>query len=119
MMQYLGDEAGAGPRLVEWRVGRAEMVKLHDEAVEILKGIARCGLVHADLSPYNLLVWEDRLWVIDLPQAVKPFQNPHAFDFLHRDVTNVIGWFARKGVETDPEEVFAEVLTELLGVEGV
>ncbi|MDQ1401732.1 MAG: kinase 1 [Actinomycetota bacterium] len=118
MMQYLGDDDGAAFRLVESRASGAVLRDLHDQAIEIFKGIARCGLVHADLSPYNLLVWDDRLWVIDLPQAMKPFQNPNAFDFLHRDVTNVIGWFARKGIDTDPEEVFAEVLTELLGVEA-
>lgn len=118
MMQYLGDDDGAASRLVEWRGPASALADLHDQAIEVLKGIARCGLVHADLSPYNLLVWEDRIYVIDLPQAVKPFQNPNAFDFLHRDVTNVIGWFAKKGVATDPEEVFADVLTELLGVEA-
>jgi RIO kinase 1 len=119
MMQYLGDDDGAGARLVESRASGAELAGLFDEAVEILKGIARCGLVHADLSPYNLMVWDDRLWVIDLPQAMKPFENPNAFDFLHRDVTNVIGWFAKKGIDTDPEAVFSDVLTDLLGVDGV
>ena len=47
------------------------------------------NLVHADLSEYNLLWWEERLWVIDVSQAVEK-QHPLAMVFLLRDCRNVV-----------------------------
>ena len=72
--------------------------------------LTSAGLVHADLSPFNVLWWEGRLWLIDFPQAVDLFTNPHGFDLLHHDVVTMCTWFARQGVDTDPEEVFASLL---------
>ncbi len=75
-----------------------------------LRALTRAGLVHADLSPYNLLWWEGRLVVIDLPQVVEFTTNPDAFELLHRDVANVGGWFARRGVAVDVEALYAELV---------
>jgi RIO kinase 1 len=84
--------------------------------VQLLRDLTANGVVHGDLSPYNLLVWQDRLFAIDLPQAVHPNRNPNGLDFLHRDVVNVLGWFARKGARVDPEALFAELLDDALMV---
>lgn len=48
-----------------------------------------CHLVHADLSEYNILWYENKCWIIDVGQAVEP-THPHALHFLHRDCTNII-----------------------------
>ncbi|MEO8293683.1 MAG: RIO1 family regulatory kinase/ATPase, partial [Actinomycetota bacterium] len=69
------------------------------------------NVVHADLSPFNLLVWEDRVRVIDLPQAVDPRFNPNAWDLLARDLRNVCTWFAGHGVDTDAETLAADLRT--------
>lgn len=69
------------------------------------------GIAHADLSAFNLLWWQGRLLFIDFPQAVDIAENPSGLDFLHRDVVNVCTWFGRRGVEHDPEEVFADLVT--------
>jgi RIO kinase 1 len=68
------------------------------------------GLVHADLSAYNLLWWERRLLVIDLPQAVEFVTNSDAYDLLHRDLGNVGEWFSRHGLVVDVEAVYAELV---------
>jgi RIO kinase 1 len=59
-----------------------------------------------------VLWWRDRIWLIDFPQAVDLFTNPHGFDLLHHDVTTMCAWFARHGVTTDAEAVFASLLAE-------
>src|SRR5205085_12562367 len=69
MIEYLSDDDGAAPRLAESRPDRALLNHLRDQAVSILWGLAGAGVVHGDLSAYNILVWEDTLYVIDLPQA--------------------------------------------------
>lgn len=118
VLEYLGDADRAAPRLAQHRPsGRTELVDLCDQAVVLLRRFAELKIAHADLSPYNTLVWHGRLWVIDLPQATSltdntrdAAYNPHALSFLHRDVVNLLGWFAKKGVDVDPEAVFGELV---------
>ena len=116
LLEYLGDEDEGAMRLVQARVSPAERDELLDQAVTLLRAMTANGVVHGDLSPYNLLVWQGRLYAIDLPQAVHPNRNPNGLDFLHRDVVNVLGWFARKGARVDPEALFAELLDDALMV---
>ena len=78
--------------------------------MENLRLLVGAGYVHADLSAYNLLWWEDDLWFIDFPQAVDVTTNPHAFDYLYRDVTNVGAWFARHGEGFDVDALYAELV---------
>ena len=68
------------------------------------------GFVHADLSAFNLLWWSDQLWLIDFPQSVDITTNPHAFDYLHRDLANVGDWFGRHGAAIDVDELYAELI---------
>ena len=112
LMQLIGDETGAAPRLVNARLSPADVAAAYDQLLDELARLTRAGLVHADLSPFNVLWWEGRMWLIDFPQAVDLFTNPHGFDLLHHDVTTMCTWFARQGVATDPEEVFASLLAD-------
>ena len=112
LMQLLGDELGAAPRLVNARLSPTELADAYEQLLEELSLLTRASLVHADLSPFNILWWEHRMWIIDFPQAVDLINNPHGFDLLHHDVTTMCRWFERQGVDTDAEEVFASLLAD-------
>lgn len=111
LMQYLGDADAAAPRLAQARLGRAAINVAFAQLEENLRLLVGAGFVHADLSAYNLLWWRDEVWLIDFPQAVDITTNPHALDFLHRDVVNVCTWFTKRGVEVDPDNLYAELVT--------
>lgn len=113
LMELVGDEAGAAPRLVDARLDGGALAVAHEQLREEVVLLLRAELVHADLSPYNVLWWEGRVWVIDLPQAVDLGANEHALDLLHHDVTTLATWFTRRGREVDGEAWFAELLAEL------
>lgn len=115
MMEYLGDDQGGAPRLVDFRGGRRELQDLYHQLLENLTILSRHGIVHGDLSPFNLLVWHGRLYLIDFPQAVDAVLNPDGLDLLQRDVINTCSWFARRNVTTDPGAVLADLTTHLLG----
>jgi RIO kinase 1 len=75
--------------------------------------MAQHGIVHGDLSAYNLLAAGDRLVIIDLPQVVDLVGNPQGMDFLLRDCANVCAWFRSKGLdprEADEHELFSDLL---------
>jgi RIO kinase 1 len=112
LMQFVGDDGEGAPRLVAARLSRAELAATQRQVIEDLGALVRAGLVHADLSPYNLLWWRGRTWMIDLPQAADLVLNPNGFDLLHRDVTTMATWFGRKGVPMDAEATFAALLAE-------
>jgi len=99
LLEFIGDDDGAAaPRLAELRPSGTELVELWDQLVKALRLLAHLGLVHGDLSAYNLLVHEGRLVLIDLPQVLDVIAHPRGSEFLERDVANVTAWFAARGL---------------------
>ena len=113
MMELVTDVDGeAAPRLASVRPEPGLLTTYFTQLRDFLGVLAREGLVHGDLSPYNVLATGERLVVIDLPQVVDLVANPHAQEFLLRDCTNMCTWFRRRGLEVDEHELFGEVVAE-------
>ncbi|MGC4789100.1 RIO1 family regulatory kinase/ATPase [Micromonospora sp. DT178] len=117
MLEFLGDqdEGLAAPRLAQLRPEAGELRELWGQLVDALVVLARAGLAHGDLSPYNLLVHAGRLVLIDLPQVVDVVANPQGPEFLARDVRVVATWFAARGLpaaDADPAALTALLLRE-------
>jgi RIO kinase 1 len=110
-LEYIGSWEMAAPQLSAARLTPAEIDEAYGQLLVGLRALTASGIAHGDLSAYNLLWWEGRLWFIDFPQSVDIAANLQGIDFLHRDVLNVCGWFERRGVRLDAEEVFADVLS--------
>jgi RIO kinase 1 len=115
LMQYIGNNTGAGPRLVQAGLARPDVERAAAQLIENLRRMAQAGVVHADLSVYNLLWWHDVLWIIDVPQAVDISVNSQAMDFLQRDVANVAGWFTSRGVAFDADQLFGDFAAAAFG----
>ena len=110
LMEFVGDSERAAPRLAEAKLRPPEIADAAIQLVENLRRLVGAGYVHADLSAFNILWWAGQVWLIDFPQAVDVTTNPHAFEYLHRDVTNVGHWFARHGAAFDADELYAELV---------
>jgi RIO kinase 1 len=110
MMEFIGDDAQAAPKLAQAGLSRDELISAWEQLVDNLRAMTSAGLVHSDLSAYNLLWWRGCLVVIDLPQAVEFTTNADAFDLLHRDVANVADWFGRRALRVDVESVYADLV---------
>lgn len=118
LMEFIGDREQAAPWLGQARLDRAEVGSAFEQLLVSLRAMTSAGIVHGDLSAYNILWWEGRLVIIDFPQAIEATTNPHAADLLHRDVLNVCGWFDRRRVAVDGEALFAELIGLLFGGPG-
>ena len=110
LLEYVGDEARAAPRLAQARLSKPELEVAWEQLRDNVRLVTEAGYAHADLSAYNTLWWNEQIWLIDFPQAVDLVESPHGFDLLHRDAMNVCTWFASKGIEADGEALFAELL---------
>ena len=119
LLEFLGDSDGAAaPRLAQLRPVDADLRELWYQLVEALRAMASMGLVHGDLSAYNLLVHDGRLMLIDLPQVVDVVANPRGPEFLARDVRNITSWFTSKGLPVDLADA-GHLIGELLAEAGM
>ena len=112
LMSYVGDEEEPAPQLHRYRTSsRPELEDLFEQCLSAIERMLFVDVVHGDLSPFNLLVWEGRITVIDLPQAVDAKKNRHAEELLSRDVRRVCEHFTRSGVERDAEGITRDLWT--------
>jgi len=114
MLEFIGDwETGeAAPRLAQVRAEPDELADLWRQMTDALSVLARAQVAHGDLSPYNTLVHDGALVLIDLPQIVDVVANPQGADFIARDVRNVAAWFTQRGLRVDADELLDRLLHE-------
>lgn len=123
VMSFLGSRKGwpAAPRLrdVEFTLTNTTTdddvaSKWRDVYLTLLAYMRKmyqvCRLVHADLSEYNLLYQDDKLFVIDVSQSVE-HDHPRSLEFLRMDIKNVSDFFRRKGIDTLSERTIFGFIT--------
>ena len=110
LMELVTDEHGAAaPRLNDVSLtpvqARAHHATLLAEVVRMLCA----GVIHGDLSEFNILLGADGPVIIDLPQAVDAAGNNHASRMLLRDVANLRNFFGRFAPELLPSAFGPEI----------
>jgi len=101
LMEYLGEVGMAAPTLNLIALERAEAQTLFDQLLHNVELMLAHGVVHGDLSAYNVLYWEGEIRIIDFPQMVDPHANPDARAIFNRDVERLCQYFARYGVQAN------------------
>jgi RIO kinase 1 len=89
------DEGNAAPRLCELLFSEEEALELHSELLREVVRMLCAGVIHGDLSEYNILMDPYGPVIIDLPQAINAAGNPHAEMMLLRDVQNLADFFGQ------------------------
>jgi RIO kinase 1 len=112
LMEFIGQGRTAAPRLAQLRGDADQLADYYAQIANAMRALAANGQAHGDLSPYNLLVDEGRVVLIDLPQVVDVVSNPNGIEYLRRDCCNVCTWFTARGYPCDPEELFGELVGE-------
>ena len=84
------------------------------ECLEIILGEVRKtyekGIIHADLSEFNVIVTEDDLRIIDWPQAID-IKHQNAAELLESDISNILRFFKRRyRINMPLEDALSEVL---------
>lgn len=96
IMDLIVDETGdAAPRLNDVELSALEARDYHQLMIREVVKMLSVGLIHGDLSEYNVLLGPEGPVIIDLPQAVDAAANNNAERMLTRDVENMARYFGR------------------------
>lgn len=105
LMTYYGDERMAAPTLSEVTLEADEAQPLFFRVLHNIELMLQSGMIHGDLSAYNLLYWEGDVILIDFPQVSDAHSNKQAYAILERDIVRVCEYFAEQGVECDAQGI--------------
>jgi len=96
LMELVTDEHGdVAPRLADVSMSAEQAMEDHAVVMEYVKRMLCAGVIHGDLSEFNVLVDEYGPVIIDLPQAVDAAANNHAESMLTRDVENMANYYGQ------------------------
>ncbi|KAK9414085.1 putative Serine/threonine-protein kinase RIO1 [Seiridium unicorne] len=116
VMGFLGDRRGyAYPRLHDTRIDGDDAEQVWRSLYLQLMGVMRrmyqvCKLVHADLSEYNILYHDQKLYIIDVSQSVE-HDHPRSLEFLRMDIKNTGDFFRKQGVDTLSDRTIFDFVT--------
>ncbi len=106
ILEFIGDDEGIAQKLTQSPPKNAK--EFFEDVVEQMKKLYKAGLVHADLSGFNILNFNEKPVIIDMSQAT-PLENHNSIAYLKRDVHNICKLFQKFGVKSDEEEVLKKI----------
>jgi RIO kinase 1 len=116
-MRFLGDDQRA-PLLKDADLERPD--EAAKQAIALVEKLIDAFIVHSDLSEYNIVMWDERLFAIDFPQAVdfssrvtRHLRIEEAKPMLLRDLRNLQNYFAKHDVVIDAENEYHRLLEKL------
>ena len=96
LMELVTDENGSpAPRLNDVVLSADDARRYHAMLIRQVVLMLCAGIVHGDLSEYNILIDSDGPVIIDLPQAIDAAANNNASRMLERDVDNLASYFGQ------------------------
>ena len=109
MELVIGPDGDVAPRLHDLALTEDQAMEYYSALIVDVMKMLCAGIVHADLSEYNVLVDEFGPIIIDLPQAVDATSNNNAADFLIRDLNNLRDYFSQYAPELKATEFGQEM----------
>ena len=106
VLEFIGKGNDIAPRLVTQKPKNPK--GFFEEIVINIKKLYKAGLVHADLSAFNILNFEEKPVFIDFSQC-NPTTIGRTDEFLERDVKNIVNFFKRLGLKIDEEKTLKKI----------
>ncbi|MFW9850302.1 MAG: RIO1 family regulatory kinase/ATPase [Candidatus Thorarchaeota archaeon] len=115
-MRFIGDGLDPAPQLKDVELENPELA-LDQILDDYLLMYSKVHYTHGDLSAYNILWWQERPWIIDIPQGdqVNKWANMKKVELvLKRDIRNVLNYFEQYGIYKDEEYILNVFLDEYI-----
>lgn len=101
LMEFVGSDGIPAPMLNQVHLDPAQARQAYESLKHDVAVLLDCGLVHGDLSAYNVLYQAGRPRLIDLPQSVSLDDALDVWTLFHRDMENLGSYFRRQGLAID------------------
>eukprot|EP01084_Bolivina_argentea_P172027 298007_1 len=114
LMNIIGYNGIAAPRLKDYKfIDNNQIYKCYLQIIKYMRLMYwKCNLIHADLSEYNILYWNNLPYIIDVSQSVEP-SHPNSYQFLAIDCKNINDYFRKCAIMTLTDlELFEYILDE-------
>ena len=110
VMHFIGKNAIPAQTMKDVMLSQEEFLTAYNQCVSMMKKLyIECNLIHADLSEYNMLWFEDKIYMIGVASSVTPF-HPDGLQLLYRDCQNVANFFSKKcALEINSKNLFTEI----------
>jgi RIO kinase 1 len=110
LMELITDSEGnVAPRLSDLILTPKQARTYHKTLIDQIVKMLCAGIVHGDLSQYNVLVGSQGPVIIDLPQAVNAANNHQARHMIKRDIDNLTAYFSRFAPELAQSDYAVEI----------
>ena len=106
VLEFIGRNGSIAPKLKD-SVPKNKK-QFFDKIIDSIRKLYKAGLVHADLSAFNILNFEDNPVFIDMSQATT-LKHPRAEEFLERDVKNICIFFRKVGLKVNEKNALRKI----------
>jgi len=117
LMDFIGVSGQPAPVLHGINLPPDDANRLFAEVMRNVELMLQHGMIHGDLSAYNILYWERAVTLIDFPQVTLSESNHNAYRIFQRDVQRVCEYFAQQGVACDARQLVEEMWGEYVQTE--
>jgi RIO kinase 1 len=112
IMEYIGDASKPAPMLKDVLLRNPQ--KIFDEIMGFITKMYKIKIVHADLSAFNILMFRQKPYIIDVGQGVL-LDHPSSLEFLKRDIYNIVHYFKKYGIESNERLIFEQLVKKKKG----
>ena len=109
LLEYIGDELNPAPRLSDTKISQEVWQHTADILLDLIDLFLANGIIHGDLSAFNVLWWKEKPYVIDFPQAIDIKESKRVPELLKRDIKNVLNYFG-----WDTEDIVTKIANDLI-----
>ncbi len=109
IMEFIGHGFEESPLLKKSPPDEENLQAFADECLDMIERFAKAGMVHGDLSEYNIINHDEEPVFIDFSHSM-PLRSPNADVLLERDIKTVIGYFKKQGAKIDQEEYLKKLM---------
>lgn len=109
VLEFIGTGNEIAPKLKDKLPKNAK--QFFNKIIDNIKKLYKAGLVHADLSAFNILNSDEKPVFIDFSQTTT-LEHPAAMEFLERDVKNIYVFFSKLGLKIDQEKVIDKIINK-------
>ena len=109
LMDYISWDDLPAPTLNSVSLTPDEVQPIFDQVIHNVEIMLSNHLIHGDLSAYNILYMDGKIWLIDFPQAVDPEHNLNAYPIFQQDIKRTCEYFQSQGLSCNASQLAEDI----------